>query len=57
MIVVSQRFPEPHEAMLYDDGWYTWGVNGAYKDDPYLWTDLPAAPNVKAEEQRVTGRQ
>lgn len=43
--------------MLYDDGWYTWGVNGAYKDDPYLWTDLPAAPNVKAEEQRVTGRQ
>lgn len=44
VIVVSRRFPDPHEAMLYDDGWYTWGVNGSFKDDPYLWTELPARP-------------
>ena len=44
VIVVSTRFPEPHEAMLYDDGWYTWGVNGAFRDDPHLWTEMPASP-------------
>lgn len=44
VIVVSKRFPEPHEAMLYDNGWHTWGVSGSYKDDPYLWTSLPEPP-------------
>ncbi|MBY3432920.1 hypothetical protein HFN89_01850 [Rhizobium laguerreae] len=44
LIVVSKRFPEPHEAMLYDNGWFTWGANGSYKDDPYLWTDMPERP-------------
>ncbi|MCV9964057.1 hypothetical protein OIU34_19435 [Pararhizobium sp. BT-229] len=44
VIVISKRFPEPHEAMLYDNGWHTWGANGSYKDDPYLWTDLPEPP-------------
>lgn len=47
VLVVSKRFPEPHEAMLYSNGWHTWGVNGAFKDDPYLWTDLPPAPQVR----------
>ncbi|MCS4090148.1 hypothetical protein [Rhizobium sp. BK176] len=47
LIVISKRFPEPHEAMLYDDGWFTWGPNGSYKDDPYLWTELPAAPGAE----------
>jgi hypothetical protein len=45
VIVISRRFPEPHEAMLYDNGWHTWGVSGSYKDDPYLWTELPSAPD------------
>jgi hypothetical protein len=45
VIVISARFPEPHEAMLYDNGWFTWGANGSYSDDPYLWTELPAAPD------------
>lgn len=46
VLVVSKRFPEPHEAMLYSNGWHTWGVSGAFKDDPYLWTDLPPAPQA-----------
>lgn len=46
VIVVSKRFPQPHEAMLYDNGWHTWGVSGTYSDDPYLWTDLPKAPEL-----------
>ncbi len=49
VIVVSNRFPEPHEAMLYDDGWHTWGVGGAYRDDPVLWTDLPTSPVNEAQ--------
>ena len=48
VLVVSKRFPDPHEAMLYDDGWHTWGVSGAYKDDPYMWRELPPGP-VKAK--------
>jgi hypothetical protein len=47
VIVISKRFPEPHEAMLYDNGWFTWGTNGSYSDDPYLWTELPAAPSAE----------
>lgn len=49
VIVVSKRFPQPHEAMLYPNGWHTWGVSGTYRDDPYLWTDLPATPKKPAE--------
>lgn len=55
LIVISKRFPEPHEAMLYDNGWFTWGVNGSFSDDPYLWTELPAAPG--AEEAAVAKTQ
>ena len=55
VVVVSKRFPEPHEAMLYDNGWFTWGANGAFQDDPYLWTDLPAAPT--AGEAKADRRQ
>jgi hypothetical protein len=45
VVVISKRFPEPHEAMRYENGWCTWGVSGTYADDPYLWTDLPSAPD------------
>lgn len=44
VLVVSKRFPEVHEAMKYDDGWYTWGTSGVYRDDPIAWRELPAPP-------------
>jgi hypothetical protein len=46
VIVVSRRFPDPHEARLYEDGWHTWGVNGAFRDDPFKWMPLPAPPST-----------
>lgn len=51
VIVISDRFPEPHEARNYThDGWIAYGANGGVKDNPTLWRDFPTPPPSSAGE-------
>ncbi len=45
VLVVSQRFPEVHEARQYtQSGWRCYGANGVFNDDPTHWRPLPDPP-------------